>query len=1174
MKKKDSYVTGNSLTDYWFQFFRTMKIFISLMLLTVSGICANSYSQNTKFTLNLNQVTVKEVFDQIQDQSEFVIFYKDSQVDLNRKVNVVVEDSQVNQILDETFAGTNLSYKIYDRQIVITLKEIEKEIENKIDRPKTEEQQKKTITGKVTDSNGEPLPGVSIVVKGTTQGTTTNVEGEYFLGNVPENAVLQFSFIGMKSEEVVVGKGSVINMTLGQETEGIEEVTVVAFGKQRQQEIVSSVSTIRTEDLAKSSGNLTSVLAGRMPGMISFQTSGEPGKDDANYFIRGITTFGTNIYPLVIVDQVEMDRSDLGKLSPDDIESFSILKDASATALYGTKGANGVILITTKTGKTGKVNIKGRVETRFAVPTSIPDFADGVSYMKKYNQTMMSQYPDKTPEELALFSDSKIINTEKGTNKFVYPNVDWYSEMFKNFSQSTMASLNMSGGGSVVNYYVSANYENQGGMLKKVNIFDNFNTEIDIKRYNIRSNIGIKVTPTTNVAINFSGTFEDYQGPRQNADLIFSQITTTSPSLFPMYYEADAVNQGLDGRRIFYGNLNDGSGTGASYNNPYETMTSQVQDKFNTTMIGTLRLNQDLDNVLNGLKASAVASFRTTTRYEGWRGFTPYFYTVDGYNEVDDQYVLSLPLDEGSDYLNLGGTVRLSEYFTYFEGSLNYSASAGRSDFKALLLTKYNENGVSEGDAFTSLPQRNMGVIGRFNYLFDKRYALEFNFGYYGSEKFTPKNRYGFFPSIGGAWNISEEGFFESAKRTVTQLKLRGSYGSVGNDKVSDKRFVYLSSIATGQEYQYFFGATPTAFPGAIVNQYANPDLGWEIAKKLNLGFDLELFNDFTLNVDVYKNKREGIYMTRSNIPASSGLPSQGGNIGKAESKGIDVGWRYNKFFGNDFWVQSWGTFTYAKGIITEREEKNYEEDYRKQKGLPINQVWGYVADRLFIDDADASNSPVQQIGGANTYTGGDLKYRDVNGDYVVNEKDIVPLGFPSTPEINYGFGVSVGYKGFDFSCFFQGLENRSFFINAGFDQEGNGYENGGFKQEDLGIIPFVNKRNLLTVIENDHWSPNNPNSQAFWPRLTINKIDNNAVQSTWWLKDGGFMRLKNAEIGYTLPTRLTDRLKINKTRLYVRGSNLALIYSKFDLWDPEQGGNGFGYPLQKTFNIGMNISF
>lgn len=1029
------------------------------------------------------------------------------------------------------------------------------------------------VKGKVLDEASIPIPGVSVLEKGTTtNGTITDMNGNYSLTLSNKNAVLIFSFIGLKTETVSVNGKAIINVNLFANNENLEEVTVVAFGKQKTTEMVSSISTIKSSDLAQSSGNITNALAGRIPGMISFQTSGEPGKDDANYFIRGITTFGANIYPLVIVDQVEMERSDLGKLSADDIESFSILKDASATALYGTKGANGVILITTKSGKQGKVKISARVETRVSIPTQTPDFINGVDYMEMYNQTMMSQYPEKTKEKLALFSELKIQNTKNGGNKYLYPNVNWYNEMFKKYAMSNTANINLSGGGAITTYYVSVNYDSQEGMLKKISLYDNFDTGIKIERSNIRSNIAINMTPSTKVEMNFSGTFEKYQGPRNSATTIFSQIMDINPILFPMYYEADENNIGLKNRRIFFGNANNGSGTGASYNNPYATMVSSVEDRFNTTMIGTLRLTQNLDRITEGLTAVGVASFRTATQYEGWRGFTPFFYTVDAYG-VDGSYTLSNPpLQNGADYLNLGGTSKGSQYFTYFEGSLNYNKIFDKHGVQGLLLSKFNETGVSGTDAFTSLPQRNLGVVGRFNYNFDQRYMAEFNFGYYGSEKFTAQNRYGFFPSIGGAWNISKENFFSSIRNVVSDAKFRVSYGLVGNDQVSSSRFVYLSNIVTGSGSQYFFGATPANYRGAYVSQYANPDLTWEIAKKLNFGLDLTLFKDLTINLDVYENIQTGIYMNRINIPATSGLPTQGGNIGEAYSKGVDIGWRYNKFFDNNMWLQSWGTFTYAKGVIEELEEKSYAEDYRKRKGLPINQVWGYVADRLFLDDAEARNSPVQNVGGSGVYGAGDIKYRDVNGDNVVNDADIVPIGFPSTPEINYGFGLSFGYKGIDISCFFQGLANRSFFINSGFEQ-GNGYTNAGYKADEKGIIPFINHRNMLSVIANDHWTVENPNANAFWPRLSIDKNANNSVQSTWWLRDGSFMRLKNVEIGYTLPKKMAEKLHISKTRLYFRGSNLFMVYSKFDLWDAEQGGNGMGYPLQRTFNVGLNVT-
>jgi len=1130
-------------------FIRKMKLTcLFLLVFSLSLLATNVNSQGLKVSMNMTNTSIAEVISSIERQTEYLFVYDKNKVNLARKVNVNANNQSVAEVLTNLFSNTDVVYAMEGNNIMLMSRSVSEV-----------QQQQKTVTGKITDSSGDPLPGVSVVIEGTIHGTITDNNGKYTIKVNSNEAVLVFSFIGMQTTKVPIGNKHLINVTLSSSTEDLDEVTVVAFGKQKKTDMVASISTIKTKDLLQSDGNITTALAGRLPGMISFQTSGEPGKDDANYFVRGITSFGASIYPLVVVDQVEMQREDLGKLSPDDIESFSILKDASATALYGTKGANGVILITTKVGKPGKVKISARLENTTLVPTQIPKFIGGVQYMEMYNETMMSQYPDKTKEELDLFSDLKIQNTKAGGNKYLYPNVDWYKEMFKDFANNQLVNVNMSGGGSIASYYVSANFNHQEGMLKKIALYDNFDTGINIKRSNVRSNITINLTPTTKVAINFSGTFEKNQGPYNSASTIFSQIVNVNPVIFPMYYEADANNIGLKDKRVFFGNANNGSGTGASYNNPYATMVSAVKDEFNTTMIGTFRIDQKLNKITDGLTAAAVASFRTTTSNMGWRGFTPYYYTIGGVYS-DGSYALEdPPLQNGVDYLNRGGTSKSSQYFTYFEGSLNYNKTFGSHGVHGLLLTKCNETGVSGSDAFTSLPQRNIGVIGRLSYNYDHRYMSEFNFGYYGSEKFTKAHRFGFFPSIGGAWNISNENFFSSIKRVADQVKLRVSYGLVGNDNVSSNRFVYLSHISTNVGNSYFFGSNSDVYNGAYVSQYANPNLTWEIAKKLNFGFDATFFHDFTLNVDFYTNNQTGIYMNRTTIPVSSGLPTQGGNVGSAFSKGIDIGWKYNKFFNKNFWMQSYGTFTLAKGHITNIEDLNYPEKYKKKEGRPINQMWGYIADRLFLDDEEAANSPVQQVGGSGTYGAGDIKYRDVNGDNVVDGNDIVPIGFPSSPEINYGFGISMGYKNFDISCFFQGLANRSFFINAGYSG--------------MGVIPFVDKRNMLKVIADDHWSNENQNSNAFWPKLSIDKNSNNAVKSTKWLRDGSFIRMKNMEMGYTIPKNITERIHISKARFYLRGSNLFMVYSKFKLWDVEQGGNGMGYPLQRTFNLGANIT-
>ncbi len=1009
------------------------------------------------------------------------------------------------------------------------------------------------IKGLVVDAEGLELPGVNVIIKNTTKGVMTSIDGKYAITGISENDSIQFSYLGYKTQVFRIGNRDVLDVIMHEATTELAEYQVVAFQKQKKESVIGSVNTINPKELKIPSSNLTTALGGRMAGVISYQTSGEPGKDNAQFFIRGVTTFGYKSDPLILIDGLEVTTEDLARIEPDNIESFSIMKDATATALYGSRGANGVILVVTKTGKKGKIKVSARVETSVSTPTKTNKFLGGVDYMELYNQALRTRQPNA----LLYYSKDKIEGTRRGLDSQIYPNVDWYNELFNDYVQNYKANVNMTGGGDIAQYYLSVAYTNEKGLLKVDNM-NNFNNNIDIQRYNIRANIDFNLTKTTKAAVKFYTLLDKYNGPVTNTEDIFYQVMQANPVNFPKYYEKTGDMQYL--KHTLFGNKGNGS-----YPNPYADMVKGYKDRFSSTTQAQFQIEQDLSFITKGLNARALASINTYSVNENARSFSPFFYSM---REVETEQGIDRALyviSEGTESLNDPSVYNYTNSSSYFEAALQYNRQfADKHDIGGLIVATAKEalNTIS-GNALSTLPSRNLGLSGRLTYGFDSRYFIEGNFGYNGSEKFAKSHRWGFFPSAGLGWAVNNESFYPSGlKNVMPQLKFKATYGLVGNDAISDPsdRFFYLSDVNTNTgDYGFNFGSVFNNYTnGYVINRYANPEVGWEVATKANYGVEIGLFDMINIQCDYFTEHRRNIYMGRDYIPESMGLTTGiSSNIGEAKSWGVDGSLDFNWVINRDWWLTSRFNYTFARNKYVQNGEPEYKYSYLSRIGHSINQQWGYVAERLFIDQEDVNNSPAQ-FGNSSVnseYMPGDIKYVDINKDGKIDEDDQVPIGFPTVPEIVYGFGMSAGYKNFDFSFFFQGAGNSSFFI------------------EPDNIAPFINERNALKVIANNHWSDNNPDPHAFWPRLSTTTISNNQKQSTWWLRDGSYLRLKSVEFGYSLPTKIIKPAGMETVRVYFSGTNL-LCFSKFDMWDPEMGGKGLGYPTQRVMNIGLNVVF
>lgn len=1033
-----------------------------------------------------------------------------------------------------------------------------------------------TVSGKIR-SDSATLEGVSVSLKNNPAKSTQSGKGGLYSIKVPANGTLVFSYVGYQTLEQPIEGNSKIDVKLIADDKALETVVVsVGFGTQKKTSMVSSITSVEPRDLKGPTSNLTSMIAGRISGVVAYQRSGEPGSDNASFFIRGLGSFGAGkVDPLILVDGIESSSTDLARLQPDDIATFSVLKDATAAAVYGARGANGVLIITTKSGVAGSTSLTGRIENSVSTNTRNFKLTDNIAYMELANEAALTR---NSPGGLP-YSQTKINRTIAGDNPLLYPNNNWIDMLIKDYSMNQRYNFGLSGGSPKARYYLAGTYNVDNGLLKE-NSLNGFDNNIKLRNYSIRSNIDLRFTATTTASVRLYGQFDDYNGPigdRQNdgrmangGQKIFNQAIWSNPVMFPAIYPQEYlphIKHPLFGNQVIPGTI------GSLYVNPYASMMSGYAQMNSSTLQAQVEVKQDLAAITPGLSARAMAYTRRYAYFDMQRSYNPFYYTA---TTLDDKTVSALRVlndgstgsvgTTGSEFLvyNPDNEFKMVNSVFYTEAALNYNHTFNNVHEVSGMVIGIVRNYLNgnAGSLEASLPARNLGVSGRFTYGYDNRYMAEFDFGYNGSERFDEASRFGFFPSFGLAWNVSNEKFFEKANKIITNLKLRGTYGLVGNDQIgrSTDRFFYLSSANMSNDgYGYRFGLDYNYWrPGISLNRYANPDITWEKSKQLNVGMDLTLYKALTITVDAYRNIRSQILMARSYIPTTMGLQAGvSANVGKAQTQGVDIMLNYDKTINKNWWVQARGNFTYATSKILVYDEPPYSGNlaHLLHTGSSTSQVYGLIAERLFYDQKEVGNSPTQSYGDV---MAGDIKYHDMDGDGKITSNDVVPIGYPTTPEIIYGFGFSAGYKGFDLSTFFQGSARSSFFINP------------------QNISPFVrnggSQNGLLQVIANDHWSEDNRNSYAFWPRLSNYFVANNNQTSTWWMRNGAFLRLKTLELGYTLPSTFLNRVGFKTARAYINGSNL-FVWSPFDMWDPEMGGNGLGYPVQRVFNVGINFN-
>ena len=1133
---------------------KVLGLFLCFLLLGIDYSFAsyNNYSQFKTLSVSMSNSTLREVLKTIEKSSQFVFFYLDDAVNLERKVSIDSKNKNIEEILSELFEGTSCTYRISDRQIFIS---------GKAPASTEQQQNKRKISGRVTDIKGEPLIGVNVTVDGDANGSITNMDGLYEIFVTKKSVVLKFTYIGFKTSEIRTNASTnIYDVTLEEQVNELEETVIVGYGTQRKISNIGAQSSMKMEDIKTPSASLTTTLAGRLAGVVAVQRTGEPGKDAADIWIRGISTPNTSS-PLVLVDGVERSFNDI---DPEDIESLTTLKDASATAVYGVRGANGVILIKTKPGKVGKPTVSADYYESFTRFTKMVDLADGITYMNAANEAM------RNDGIATKYTEDQIRNTIAGKDPYLYPNVDWLKEIFNDWGHNRRVNVNVRGGSEKVAYYASVSYFNETGMTVTDKNIDTYDSKMKYSRYNFTTNLNIDVTPTTKVEIGAQGYLGEGNYPAISSADLYNAAMSISPVEYPKMFF-------VNGEAFV-----PGTSTNNNFNNPYSQATRRGYDNLTKNQIySNLRVTQDLDMLTKGLKLTAMYAFdvyneihvhqdRAESTYNFLDTSVPY--------DMNGQPILQR-IYEGSNVLSYKQETSGNKK-TYLEASLNYDRTFN-DDHRVSALFLFNQQSkllYPKGTLEDAIPYRMMGIAGRATYSWKDRYFAEFNIGYNGAENFSPKHRFGTFPAFGVGWVVSNEKFWQPLSKAVSFLKIRYTDGKVGNSEVSDRRFMYLDQMKENGDYGYKFGPNGTKWSGyETVNMAV--DLIWEESHKQDLGIDLKLFNDdLSIVFDLFKERRENILLKREHsIPSFLGYNTSApyGNIGIIENKGFDGTIEYNKRINKDWVIALRGnvTFNKDKWIQGELPEQKYE--WMNQYGHNINGVKGYVAEGLFtqaeiddmarwesLSDANKAITPKPFASQFGTVKAGDIKYKDLNNDGQIDAYDQTYISRGDVPTTVYGFGFTVGWKDLSVGMMFQGVAGAERVLNGSSVNPFNGGGGSGNLYSNIG----------------DRWTEENPDQNAFYPRLsygseTTSNI-NNFQKSTWWVRNMNFLRLKTLQISYNLPKPWVNKVHLKNAAVYVMGTNLFTL-SRFKLWDPELNtDNGASYPNTTSYSVGINFTF
>ncbi len=993
--------------------------------------------------------------------------------------------------------------------------------------------------GKVIDPNGQPVAGVAVIIDETKTGTVTDGNG-YYVIDVPNVGVhLTFTCLGYKPQTAVVPKSLSLDIYMEEDTLEMDAAVVVGMGHQRKASVIGAISSVSRDALKIPQRNLTNALAGKIAGAVVVQRTGEPGLDNAEFWIRGISSLNSSA-PLVLVDGVERSMSDL---SIEEIETISVLKDASATAVYGVRAANGVVLVTTRKGIAQKATIDVKIESGISNLVNMPKLLDGANYMRLYNEAYGSEF--YSPEQIRM--------TETHADPYLYPNVNWFDELFTKFSTNSQVSVNVRGGGERARYYVTASYLRDNGNLYN-NPDTDYNTNINITRYNFRSNIDMSLTKTTTLSLEIGANMTDAHQPRPITSS--NNFQSQASELFSACYQQDPIPTPVRVPLGYneFGEMQWGWGAplSTSVGNPAERLFGSGYNKtYRTSVMSQIILKQNLDFLTKGLDFTASFSYDVNTVSIQSRGKYSSLYAVNGVDDETGLYSL-VPKREGDEFLGYSYS-NTGDRADEFKAQFNYERVFNERHRVGAMAMYYQRsfNNLAAGSSILALPYRKQGLAFRATYSYDDRYFIEYNMGYNGSENFKSGERFGVFPAGAIGYLISNEPFWKV--KWINHLKIRGSIGLVGSDVLAAGRFAYLSTWESGLGGHYF-GPNATWSAGIGEAQEGVLGLTWEKGLKKDLGLELKMFDSMvSIDLDYFHEKRWDILIQRSSVPGIAGLNQQPlANMGRMTNHGFEATAEFNHHIGKVNY-RIYGNFSFARNKITEKDEAP-TDPWRMRTGHPLNQQFGLIALGLFEDQDEIDLSPEQKFG---TVRPGDVKYLDYNGDGVVDAHDEVAIGYSRVPEINYGFGLQINWKGLDFGAFFRGQAHVSYSLGGSFFPFANG----------------VGKGNLFAKAM-DRWSEENPNPNAFYPRLSASASANNQKASTRTIYDGSLLRLSDLEVGYTFRGKHLKSWGCQSLRVYFVGSNL-LLFSPWDMWDPESGStNGSNYPLARKFNLGVRISF
>ncbi|MDR0962740.1 MAG: TonB-dependent receptor [Mediterranea sp.] len=1114
-------------------------------------------SGTEKISVSFDEISLKEAMERIEAASSYTFAYDALIIDTKQTVSLHAQDMEIRLAIRAMLEPTDVAFKFTKSQILLS---------KKVDLPQ-EIGAKRTITGVVTDDTGEPIIGGTVTIKGTVNGVTTDIDGKFSIV-AREGEMLEFRYIGYKTIERKIKKEKTMTVVLPPTDINLDEVVVVGFQTQKKESVTASINSVKPSALAIPARSLSNALAGQVAGIISVQRSGEPGNDNSSFWIRGVSSYASGTEPLILVDGVERDMNDI---DVDEIESFSVLKDAAATAVYGSEGANGVILITTKRGVSQKTEVSFNAQYSMVTPTRMPELMPSYDYLSMWNEASWNDAGNPAWETYNRpFSDDALAKYRSGEDPDFYPNSIWTDLLAKHTSNQRY-TINFRGGGEKTKFFLSGAYYAEDGIYKS-NPIEKYNANINLKRYNLRANIDMDITPTTKLSVDISGQYKTRGAPNVSSDALFKHMVIFPTHLIPMQWSdgsASVIKTDGDGRY-----------------NPYNLLNfSGYSKQWELSAQSKVTIKQELDFITKGLYAQALLSFDAYTNSIKIRAMSPDKYYVTGRNEdgslSKELKSAGTPLGNFSLSGNPDGNKQI-----YVEATLGYNRIfAKKHDVTAILVYNQQEKDAMRGYAGYILPYRKQNVVMRGTYTYDERYVVSGSFGATGSESFAANHRWGIFPSASVAWNVHKESFMQRDGLTeiINKLRLRASYVVTGNSKIKqnneEKRYAFMENIYTSSSgnslglNQGTNGGPTNSYGSAYEDQFAAPNLSWETEKKVNAGIDLGLFrNRIDITFDYFTNRRENILIQRATIPTATGfIQNPWQNLGTTTNKGFDASIILQDKWG-DFDVSAKGNFTLAKNKVVYRDEVPQAYSWMAATGQAISQPRLYIADGLFTNDdfnisKNANGSYNYQLKpGIATYDPqvrpGDIKYKDLNGDGKITDLDnSYDNGFyPTTPQIVYGFGVNVGYKGFTVGIFFNGT----------------GRVSKNLKNSNAYFMPFNNSvdQTSARMEAADHWTASNPDNQdVLYPRLHTNAWSNNNLNSTWWYRDASFLRLKNLEFGYTFSKKLLSKINVRGLKVFVQGSNVA-VWDKIKYWDPEIENSGAKYPICGTWTVGLDLKF